>query len=412
MLRASTSRLSQVIVIVALSVILMGMPATAKSTPLTFWVIESFTPTKDAAIYKAVAEFNKANPDIEVRVEPIPAASLREKYVNAVFGGGGPDIAALDTAWMAEFAQMGLVKDISGKFSTVRGRFFEGPVETAEYRGKYYAVPWYTNNVALFYNKDALASVGYAKPPATWSEFRSMAEALKKKNMYALAFAHDDFAIFMWLPFLYQAGADLVNKELNGPGFDNAEGREAWNLITDMYAKGYMPESIKSVNSWSEVYAPFIQGKAAFVITGDWGIMPIANAKPGFEWSIAPLPAHRKAATVIGGYNLAMSKNCRDVDAAWRFFDYLTKPENLWILQSYNRIPAVAAVLETEYATSDPLMSVFFQQSKVGVARPRVPEYETIMVTLGEAFDTVIFGVSTPEAALKKAAAEVKNILK
>jgi len=113
-----------------------------------------------------------------------------------------------------------------------------------------------------------------------------------------------------------------------------------------------------------------------------------------------------------GGYNLAMSKNCRDVDAAWRFFDYLTKPENLWILQSYNRIPAVAAVLETEYATSDPLMSVFFQQSKVGVARPRVPEYETIMVTLGEAFDTVIFGVSTPEAALKKAAAEVKNILK
>lgn len=398
------------ILVITLSLVFFAGTASAK-TKITFWVIESFTPSPDAAIYQAVKLFNDLNPDIEVEVVPVPASVIRENFINASFGGGGPDVVALDIAWMAELAQIGLLQDITEEFSAIQERFFEGPATTGVYNGRAYAVPWYTNNVALFYNADMLAEVGYDHPPATWDEFLEISLALKEAGYYSLCMAKHSFAIFLWLPLLYGSDAVMVNED-GTIGFTSPEAVEAFRFFTDLYTKyGVVPETVKSANSWGELYVPFTQGRAAFVISGDWGINPIKSTEPDFRWSIAPIPAGKRPTTVIGGYNLAIGKNSPNREAAWQFIEFLTADENLWILEAYNRISALKAVLETEFAQKDPLMAVFFEQSEVGVAREPIPQYDSIMDILGDAFEAVIYGVTDVEDALEQAALEASELM-
>lgn len=380
---------------------------------LEFWIIEPFTSDPDAAIYEAVEIFNEQNPDINVEINPIPAVDIKDTYVTAAFGGGGPDVATLDSAWQGELAEMGLLADITTQFAPIRDDFFDGPARTGIVRNKTYSVPWYTNNVAFFYNMDLLEKAGYEEPPADWDEFVDMAVKLKEIDKYAVTMGDGSFMPFTYLPFLYSAGGKIVDN--NGPRFHDEAGLEAFKFVTDLYTE-YEAMSDGAINaaSWSELYAPFHHGEAAVTITGDWGIYPLKQAEVDFEWKIGNPPAHPETgnvATVLGGYNLAINPNSDHFEESWKFIEFLSSEDNMWVLQYYNRIPALEAVLDTPYAKEDPLMEIFFEQAAIAVPRAPVPQYYASTQILGDYFEEVLFGRMTAEEALETAAEEVKDEL-
>jgi multiple sugar transport system substrate-binding protein len=380
---------------------------------LTFWVISPFTPDDSAPIFAAAKQYQDEH-GVEVTVESTAPAEMLNKLITAVRGGAGPDVVSVDSAWNATLGAAEILTDISDRFAPISEQFFPGPVGTGQYLGKQYAAPWYTNNVALFYNKKLFTAAGVESPPATWDELVEKGKALTSGENYGLMLGGGGFGAFEFWPFAWQNGATLINDDGTQAEFGSEAGLEAWKFYSDLYlTHKIVPEDVKSAGeSWDQVFAPFIQERAAMVMSGDWAIFAIKEGNPDLEFAVAPLPKGKEAATVIGGYNLGISATSPNVDAAWDFIEWLTAAEQESILQGYNRIQARADIIDTEYAKKDPLLQVFIEQSAVGRARATVPAWDEIENTvMADAWDSVILGQASPDEALADAVEQTNDLL-
>jgi multiple sugar transport system substrate-binding protein len=388
-------------------------PRAQGAAKLTFWVISPFTPDDQAPIFAAAKQYQDKN-GVEVAVESTAPADMLNKLITAVRGGAGPDVVSVDSAWNATLGAAQILTDISDRFTPISDQFFPGPVGTGQYLGKQYAAPWYTNNVALFYNKKLFAAAGVDGPPATWDELVEKGKALTTGDHFGIMLGGGGFGSFEFWPFAWQNGATLISDDGTQAEFGSAAGLEAWQYYSGLYLTDkIVPEDIKSAGeSWDQVFAPFIQERTAMVMSGDWAISAIKEGNPDLDFAVAPLPKGKEAATVIGGYNLGIPATSPNVDAAWAFIEWLTAAEQESILQGYNRIQARADILDTEYAKKDPLLQVFIEQSSVGRARATVPAWDEIENTVvADAWDSVILGQATPDAALADAVKKTNELL-
>lgn len=380
---------------------------------LTFWVISPFTDDEDAPIYEALAQYEEET-GVTINLESFPPASFRERLITTVRGGGGPDIASVDSAWVSGLAASEILVPIDERFAPIADQFFDGPIETGAYLDTQYAVPWYTNNVALYWNKTMFQEAGLDGPPETWDQLVEFGKQLTKDDQYGLMLGTGGFGPFLWFPFAWQNGATLISDDGTEAVFASPEGIEAWEFYASLYLdEGIVPEDIKSAQeSWDQYFAPFIQERAAMMMTGDWGIRPIREGNPDLDFGIAPLPVGNEAATVIGGYDLAIPVGSEKQDAAWAFLEWFTAQEQERILQGYNRIPARKSILDSEYASADPFTQVFIEQAAVGRARATVPEWSSIEdQILADAWTAVVLGQATPAEALTEAAEETNALL-
>lgn len=380
---------------------------------ITFWVISPFTPDENAPIYAAARQYQKAN-GVEVVIESTAPTELLNKLITAVRGGGGPDVVSVDSAWNATLGAAQILTDVTERFAPIGDQFFEGPVGTGKYLDAQYAVPWYTNNVALFYNTRLFEEAGIDGPPATWDELVEKGKALTSGDQYGLMLGGGGFGTFQFWPFAWQNGATLISEDGKQAEFGNEAGLEAWQFYSDLYlTHKIVPEDVKSASeSWDQVFAPFIQERAAMVMAGDWAIGAFKDGNPDLQFSVAPLPKGKEAATVIGGFNLGIPTTAPNPDEAWKFIAWLTAQEQESILQDYNRIQARADILDTEYASKDPLIKVFIDQSAVGRARATVPAWDEIENTImSDAWDSVLLGEATPADALADAVEQTNELL-
>lgn len=380
---------------------------------LTLWVISSFTPDETAAIYKAAQQYQDSS-GVEIVIEPAPASGLRDKLVTAVLGGAGPDVVSVDSAWNAGLAAAGVTSDITDRFAPIKDQFFPGPVDTGSYLGKQYAVPWYTNNVGLYYNRKMFADAGIDAPPATWDELVETGKTLTHDEQYGLMLGTGGFGSFLGWPFVWQNGGTLLSDDGKTAEFGNDAGMEAWRFYSGLYLTDkIVPDDIKSAgDSWDQLFAPFIQERTAMVMSGDWATFAIRDGNPDLDFMVAPLPKGKEAATVIGGYNLAIPSTAKNPDASWDFIQWMTAAEQEWILQGYNRIQARADIVDSEYAKSDPILQVFINQAPVGRARATVPSWDEIENTIvSDAWDAIILGQASVEDAINNAVQQTNELL-
>lgn len=379
---------------------------------ITFWVISSFTPDENAAVFTAADDYKTAT-GVEVTIESVAASDMRDKLTTAVLGGEGPDVVSIDSAWNAGLAASGITSDVSDKFTGIADQFFDGPVASGNYLGVQYAVPWYTNNVGLYYNKGLLDAASLTAP-TTWDELVSTATALTSGDQYGLMVGANSFGAFTWFPFAFQNQAQLISDDGKTAEFGSEVGLEAWQFYSDLYlTHKVIPEDIKAATTaWDQVFAPFIQGRVAMMPCGDWATNAIATGNPDIEFAVAPLPVGKEAATVIGGYNLAIPKTSSNADAAWDFIQWMTAQEQESILQSYKRIQARKDIVDTEYASSDPILQVFINQAAIGRFRATVPAWGEIEQSiLADAWDSVILGQASPADALADAVEQTNELL-
>ncbi|MEZ4561227.1 MAG: sugar ABC transporter substrate-binding protein [Thermomicrobiales bacterium] len=380
---------------------------------ITFWVISPFTPDENAPIFAAARQYQDAN-GVEVVVESTAPPEMLNKLITAVRGGGGPDVVSVDSAWNATLGAAQILTDVSERFAPIADQFFTGPAGTGRYLDVQYAVPWYTNNVALFYNTKLFEEAGIDGPPASWDELVEKGQALTSGDQYGLMLGGGGFGSFQFWPFAWQNGATLISADGKQAEFGSEAGLGAWQFYSDLFlTHKIVPEDVKSAGeSWDQVFAPFIQERAAMVMAGDWAIGAFRDGNPDLQFAVAPLPVGKEAATVIGGYNLGIPATAPNPDEAWKFIEWLSAQEQESILQDYNRIQARADILDTEYASKDPLIKVFIEQSAVGRARATVPAWDEIENTvMADAWDSVLLGEASPADALAEAVEQTNELL-
>jgi multiple sugar transport system substrate-binding protein len=121
---------------------------------------------------------------------------------------------------------------------------------------------------------------------------------------------------------------------------------------------------------------------AAF-ISGPWHIGLLKDkGGPGFadKFAVAHMPAGKKAATsFVGGGNLAVFKDGKNRDAAWKFVSWLSKPETQakWYGVSTD-LPSVKKAWDDPQLSADPMLKTFGDQLADAKAPPAIPNWEQV----------------------------------
>ena len=159
------------------------------------------------ALDHIIQEFNSSNEDgITVEAKYVPFADFKKQLSIGASAGELPDLVILDNPDHASYAAMGIFADLTGRFDV--STYYEGPINSCTLDGKLYGVPFGSNCLLLFYNKDMLEAAA-CEVPATWDELLEVSKACTNGNVSG--FAHcgvqNEEGTFNYLLWQWSTGA-------------------------------------------------------------------------------------------------------------------------------------------------------------------------------------------------------------
>ncbi len=374
----------------------------------------------DNDIKAMTAQFEKANPGTTVKLEFVAYDALFDKIVaSKAAGGSGYDVVLYDVIWPANFAENGVLADVSDKIAaTDKSQIFDGAWATVSYNDKYYGMPWILDTKYLFYNTEILQKAGIAAPPKTWAELSDQAKIIKDKKLVEFPI------VWSW------AQAEAVVCDFTTIAAANKaeffkDGKAAFAQGGSLDALTYMTESLKSglSNPHSKEYLEedvrkvFSAGDAAFAL--NWTYMYGMTQKPEEskvvgKVGIVPAPGvtgKSDASAVNGSMALGIAAGSTKQDSAWKFISFMASQPvqnqfaqlSLPIWKSSYADPAVAKGQEAVVAAANISIGIM-------TARPQSASYPELSKLLQTAIQNALAGKQEPQAALAEADAAAARI--
>lgn len=393
------------LLIAAAAAAFFALPEKASATTeITVWAMG----LEGEMLGTMAVEFEKANPDIRVRVQSLPWDNGHDKLVTSVIGNVPPDMCQMGTTWMAEFHAMGALEPLDG-YAAASGalrfdQFFDGTLMPCRYGGKYYGVPWYVDVRLFFYRSDLLASYGITKFPDTWDEFSQALKTIKAAKKargekgYAVSFpATDAFAL---LAYAWQNGGDMLDESRTICTIDSPQVLEALKYMKRVFDEGYSPFIDNT-----EFYAAFESGYYPIFMSGPWTMSDLERLKPNLngKWMTAVCPKNRNRLTFVGGSDLVIFKDSKHKAEAFRFLTFLSEARTQAKWYAITRdLPSNKKAWQMDEVTSYPPLQAFGRQLFETRTPPNIPEWAQMNDIIYYALEEMMFAKITPEAALEK----------
>ncbi len=181
---------------------------------------------------KAEELWNAENPGSRIKLDIaiVGYPQLRFKIIAAVARGEAPDLALIDSAWMAEFAKLDYlapVDELDREWveQDFRGDFFPS-FSTNSFHGHLYGIPPEADITVIWFRRDWFAAEN-VNPPRNWDDLIAAAQYFKKKGVqkkygldnYPLAFPGGlragETTSYILLPLLWSTGEQVfVNDKI------------------------------------------------------------------------------------------------------------------------------------------------------------------------------------------------------
>jgi multiple sugar transport system substrate-binding protein len=356
-----------------------------------------------------VASFEKEHKNIDIEVQSIPWDQAHDKLLTAVASGKGPDIVQMGTSWMPEFADAGVLSDLSKyveKYPNLNpDNFYEGALQSTKYKDKMVGIPWYIESRVLYYRKDLAKQVGYDKPPKNWDEFLDISKKLSARgdNLYGIDMNLKDQ--FFATTYAWQNGWKFDNAN---PKFNTKEFKETIKYLKQFYDGGLTPKK-----SDMDIVQAFKEGILPMFISGPWITKPLKEANIEGEWGVATLPGNKTNTSFMGGSNLVLFENSKNKDKAVEFISYMADEKNQmkW-LEISDCLPSTKAAWENDALSKDEILSVYKEQINNTNASPMLKEWESIAQELNATLEKIFVGGEDANKALGELDKKVESMMK
>lgn len=383
--------------------------AAGEQTTIELWY--HISPDQATLLLQMVDQFQEEHPDIKVETQSVAFSEIKKQISIGVAADELPDVTLCDTVDNASYAAMGAAKEITEEVEAWGeiDKYYEGPRNSAMYNGGYYGIPYYSNCLAIMYNKDIFDEMGIDYPTSewTWDDFKEAVAATTTEDHYGLTMSliKSEEGTFNVIPFIWQAGEDYDSLDSEGAA-------EALNMINDFYQKGYMSKELISMTQADMCASLFATGKSAMMVAGSWLNTNIQNENPDLNYGVVTFANKENAASPIGGGNIVMLKD-ENREASWELMKFLSsKDNNRSFCEDGGYIsPRTDSVEESELWKNDPILSVYLEQLEVARARGPHPRWPEISSAIQFAVQNTLSGAATAEEALKTASEEISKII-
>ena len=394
--------------------------ATTTKGPITVWYSNN---EQEVAWGKAmVAKWNAANPDQTVTGQEIPAGTSSEEVIGAAITAGTAPCLVFNTAPSAvgQFQRQGGLVNLTtfpdGQ-AYVEGRTGDVAQQYKAPDGGYYQLPWKSNPVMIFYNKDLFAKAGLdpnSPKLATYADFLATAKNLVDKKVATYAINPAPTSEFFQTQFDF---LPLYAAETGGKG-----------LVTDGKATFNDAAGVEVASFWKSLYTqklsgkeklqgdPFADKRSAMAIVGPWAV---AVYQGKVNWGVVPVPTSEGTAadqtwSFSDAKNIGLFSACKNQGTAWEVLKFATSEEqDSSLLTKTGQMPLRKDV-QTAYAdyfSKNPAYKVFGSQASRTVEVPAGPHTVEMLQDLRDAYTkTVITGEGDVPAALNEAAEKVTKL--
>ena len=394
----------------------------ATKGPIKVWL--SNNPEEIAWGKAMVAAWNAKNPKEKVTAQEIPAGKTSEEVIGAAITAGNAPCLVFNTspAAVPQFQKQGglvALNDFPGGAKYIEARSGKTADQYKSSDGKFYQIPWKSNPVMIFYNKDLLKKAGVdpENPPlSTYDDFLATSDKIMTAKAAQAAIWPAPTSEFFqsWFDFYPLYAAETGGTQLVQDGkatFDNADGKAVSDFWATMYQKGYAPKEKYNGDS-------FADGKAAMAIVGPWAIAVYGDK---VNWGAAPVPTSSGTSadqthTFSDAKNVAIYSACKAKGTAWSVLKFATsKTQDGSLLDKTGQMP-LRSDLEAaypDYFSSHPEYKDFAAQAARTTEVPNVANSIEIWQDFRDQYSaSVIFAKTSVDAALSKAASQVDSLAK
>ncbi|AJY44839.1 ABC transporter substrate-binding protein [Martelella endophytica] len=359
-------------------------------------------------------EFDEMNDDITIEYRYLPFDDLVNETLRAYATGNAPDIVSLDNPDFALFSSRGAMLDITDRIANSdiinADNFFEGPLNSVTWDGKYYGIPKYTDTIAVFYNKDLFEKAGIDHPPQTWAEFAEDAEKLTdpENNVYGATFSAraGEEGTFQFLPIIQMSGGSFKNVNTDGA----VEMLETWKKMID---NGWVSKDVLSLGQWDST-GTFNSGNAAMAVSGNWEIDRMVE-DADFDWGVTLLPTLEEGgdrSSALGGFDWGIMSTTKHPDEAFRALEYFdSQADRLYDEFGYVAPRSDIEIKPSGNAKKDEAIAVFLDQLQYAQPRGPHPDWQKISKAIYDAEQAALTGQMSPRDALDQAQATIETIV-
>jgi multiple sugar transport system substrate-binding protein len=351
---------------------------------------------------------------VDINFQSIPWSAAHDRLLTAVASGEGPDVVQMGSTYMAEFVDAGALTDLTeyveSRDTLSPDNYYDGNIQTTEFDGSYYGVPWYTETRALYYRQDLLEEVGYPEGPSNWDELYDASVSLSERgdNMYGfdINFSEPTFG-FM---FAKQNGSEIITEDgqsvINEPEF--VEAIEYLNSFTEVGASPTQDLGLTLSQSFGG------DGIVPMFISGPWSITNITQETTDIEgdWAIRTLPEGPVSnVSNTGGANLAVWSSSENVEEAVNLIEHMVSTESL--LTYYENTSSLPARIEAweEEPFQGEHMTVFREQLENSEHMPVITEWASISESYLSSIEQMLVGGADIQETLDNLDAEVQSLL-
>ncbi len=378
-----------------------------------------------------IAEFTKKFPNIRVTYTPKNIESYEDELLDALASSSGPDIFSIHNDWLPKHKSK-LVPSPANILSL--REFQESFVQVANSDlvsdNEVYAVPLSVDVLALYYNRDILASAGIPRPPATWDELVASTRKITRQDNLgnfqrsAVAMgtadninrAPDILGLLMlqngttfYSPDYRVSTLDQILQDEQGLPFGPAA------TALEFYTQFANPAKVSYTwnNRSNNSIEAFTAGQVAMIFSYSYLRSTLADRASFLNYAVAPVPQIDPAGTRINFANYwaeAVSKQSANQEAAWQFLKFISSKEVLPKYYEVQKQPS-SRIDIVEQQLTDEEIGVFAEQvlSAKSIYKPDSDAVESIFVQM---INDVILRNITPQEAASAAAQKINLLLR
>ncbi len=281
-----------------------------------------------------VGAFEEAT-GIDVVVDYVPFANMREALTAEMIGGGDYDVVSIMDQWVVSLRN--LLQPIGAGVAAQGTDLSDFPAAHMRHGmidGELYGLPVRGHVQLLFYRTDLLEAAG-VEPPKTWDDVLTVSAAVQANSDVAgIALPYGRLNgqnLMVWINMLWGNGGDLFD-EAGAPIFNSAAGVAATQQYIDMLIKHKVAPAGSAVFVEQDAVNSFKQGNSAMLPVWWWVRSqltdPAQSTLSAEQLGFAALPTVGDAArtTFTNTWIFGVTEGADNPDAAIEYLGWLTDP--------------------------------------------------------------------------------------
>lgn len=358
--------------------------------------------------------------DLRLNTVAVGYPNLHRHITQAVAEGQAPDLMLIDSVWVREFAEGGILAPLDDLAPAWIATEYPDFIPHFEHNRRAVALAAELNVAGLWYCRASLERHGL-RPPRSWTELESAASLISEGGGDVVPLAMPagikaaETTTYCLVALLAAGGARVTDDGL--VVLDSAEAVAALEFLKQLTDRGLLPlESVAYEWDWApELLA---SGQAPMSIGGTYEAPFIAEAAGlelgelddhfGFASLPGPTPDHR--GTVLGGMAFAVPRQSRHPFAAMRLLRALVEPAAVAELAiTTGTLPGRRSTMAA-ITRHMPVIAAVASMLDAATTRPQTIAYNRVSMQLQIMVEAVVLGRMTPAEAVRTTADRIGAI--